>query len=65
MLASDPASLTDLDFYATRCFANSIEEIWGIPPVYQRGGGSIPIVSHMQNNPWRRKYPERFQPPRR
>lgn len=48
MLASDPASLTDLNFYATRCFATSIQEIWGIPPVYQRGGGSIPIVSHMQ-----------------
>lgn len=48
MLASDPASLTDLNFYATRCFARSIQEIWGIPPVYQRGGGSIPIVSHMQ-----------------
>ena len=48
MLASDPASLTDLNFYATKCFAHSIEETWGIPPVYQRGGGSIPIVSHMQ-----------------
>ena len=48
MLASDPASLTDLNFYATRCFAQSIQETWGIPPVYQRGGGSIPIVSHMQ-----------------
>ena len=48
MLASDPASLTDLNFYATRCFARSIQETWGIPPVYQRGGGSIPIVSHMQ-----------------
>ncbi len=48
MLASDPASLTDLNFYATRCFAESIQETWGIPPVYQRGGGSIPIVSHMQ-----------------
>ena len=48
MLASDPASLTDLNFYATRCFAKSIQEIWGLPPVYQRGGGSIPIVSHMQ-----------------
>ena len=48
MLASDPASLTDMNFYATRCFAKSIQEIWGIPPVYQRGGGSIPIVSHMQ-----------------
>ncbi|MDP2965713.1 MAG: dipeptidase [Pelolinea sp.] len=48
MLASDSASLTDMNFYATRCFAKSIQEIWGIPPVYQRGGGSIPIVSHMQ-----------------
>jgi acetylornithine deacetylase/succinyl-diaminopimelate desuccinylase-like protein len=48
MLASDPACLTDMNFYATRCFANSIQEIWGIAPVYQRGGGSIPIVSHMQ-----------------
>ncbi len=49
MLASDPASLADLNFYATRCFARSIEEIWGVPPVFQRGGGSIPIVLHMQN----------------
>ena len=48
MLASDPASLTDTNFYATRCFAKSIQEVWGVPPVYQRGGGSIPIVSHMQ-----------------
>jgi acetylornithine deacetylase/succinyl-diaminopimelate desuccinylase-like protein len=47
-LASDPASITDLDFYATRCLAESIEKVWGIPPVFQRGGGSIPIVSHMQ-----------------
>jgi acetylornithine deacetylase/succinyl-diaminopimelate desuccinylase-like protein len=47
-LASDPASITDLDFYATRCLAESIQEVWGIPPVFQRGGGSIPIVSHMQ-----------------
>jgi acetylornithine deacetylase/succinyl-diaminopimelate desuccinylase-like protein len=47
-LASDPASITDLDFYATRCLADSIQEVWGIPPVFQRGGGSIPIVSHMQ-----------------
>lgn len=47
-LASDPASLSDINFYATQCFAKSIEETWGVPPVYQRGGGSIPIVSHFQ-----------------
>jgi len=47
-LGGDPASITDLNFYATRCFADSIEEIWGKPPVFQRGGGSIPIVLHIQ-----------------
>jgi acetylornithine deacetylase/succinyl-diaminopimelate desuccinylase-like protein len=47
-LASDPASITDLDFYATRCLVESIKKVWGIPPVFERGGGSIPIVSHMQ-----------------
>lgn len=47
-MASDPASITDLDFYATRCMAESIEKVWGIPPIFQRGGGSIPIVSHLQ-----------------
>lgn len=47
-LSSDPASITDLDFFATRCLAESIEKIWGVPPVFERGGGSIPIVSHMQ-----------------
>ncbi|MEL7658621.1 MAG: dipeptidase, partial [Bacillota bacterium] len=48
MLSSDPASLTEIGFPATKCFAESIEKVWGVPPVYQRGGGSIPIVSHMQ-----------------
>lgn len=47
-LASDPASITDLEFFATRCLAESIERVWGMAPVFQRGGGSIPIVSHMQ-----------------
>ncbi len=47
-LSSDPASITDMNFYATQCLAESFEKIWGITPVFQRGGGSIPIVSHMQ-----------------
>ncbi len=49
-LSSDPASITDMDFLPTRCLAASFEKIWGIPPVFERGGGSIPIVSHMQNS---------------
>lgn len=47
-LASDPASISNIDSLGTRCFANSIEKVWGVSPVFQRGGGSIPIVSHMQ-----------------
>lgn len=48
MLSSDPASLTDINYPATKCFAESIEKVWGVKPVYQRGGGSIPIVAYMQ-----------------
>lgn len=48
-LASDPACITDPDYYAVRCFAESIQSVWGIKPVYQRAGGSIPIVSHFKS----------------
>ena len=48
-LSSDPASITDPDYYATRCFAESIKQVWGMEPVFQRGGGSIPIVTHIQS----------------
>ena len=48
-LSSDPAAITDMDFYATRCFTKSLVEIWGKPPVFKREGGSIPIVTHIQN----------------
>lgn len=48
MLSSDPACVTDPDFYAVKCFSESIEAIWDVEPVYLRGGGSIPIVSYMK-----------------
>ncbi len=47
--SSEPASLSDIHFYATQCFADSLQQVWGKPPVYERGGGSIPIVGHIQN----------------
>ena len=47
-LASDPASIADPDFYATQCFAKTLQKIWGKEPIYKREGGSIPIVSHFQ-----------------
>lgn len=46
--SSEPASLSDRNFYATRCFARSLEKVWGRPPVYARSGGSIPMVGHFQ-----------------
>ncbi len=49
MLSSDSAFITDPDFYAVGCFAQSIQAVWDVEPVYQRGGGSIPIVSYMKN----------------
>ena len=49
MLSSDPACVIERDFWATACFAQSLEEIWGTKPVYKREGGSIPIVSHMRD----------------
>jgi len=48
MLSSDPACITDPEYFAVRCFSESIEAIWGVEPVHQRGGGSIPIVSYMK-----------------
>jgi len=48
-LSSDPACITNPNFYATRCFAETLQTIWGKKPIYKREGGSIPIVSHMQN----------------
>ena len=48
-LASDPAVISDMDFYATRCFAKSLEDIFETKPIFKREGGSIPIVTHIQN----------------
>jgi len=48
-LSSDPACITNLDFYAVRCFAEALESVWSTEPVYLRGGGSIPIVSYFKS----------------
>ena len=49
MISSDPACVIERDFWATSCFASSLEAVWGKKPVFKREGGSIPIVSHMRN----------------
>jgi len=48
-LASDPACITDMDFYGTRALVKSLEKVMGKSPVFKREGGSIPIVTHFQN----------------
>ncbi len=48
-LASDPACVTDMDFYGTRALVKSLEKVMGKSPVFKREGGSIPIVTHFQN----------------
>jgi len=47
-MACDPACLTDLEFYGTKCFRESLKAVFGKTPVFLREGGSIPIVSHFQ-----------------
>jgi len=48
-LASDPACITSMDFYGTRCLVKSLEKVMGKTPVFKREGGSIPIATHFQN----------------
>ncbi len=47
-MAGGPACLTNLDQPGVLALANALESVWGIPPVYKREGGSIPVVQDMQ-----------------
>lgn len=43
-----PACFADRDSKATQALALALEKVWGKKPVYKREGGSVPIVSDMQ-----------------
>ncbi len=43
-----PACIADLDLPATRALAAAMQTVWGVPPVFKREGGSIPVVADMQ-----------------
>ena len=49
VLASAPASLTDVATPAIKAAAAAYEEVFGREPVYMREGGSIPVVSQFQS----------------
>ncbi len=48
-MASGPAAFTDPNHPAAISLAKALEAVWGTRPVYKREGGSIPVVSDMQN----------------
>jgi acetylornithine deacetylase/succinyl-diaminopimelate desuccinylase-like protein len=49
VMAGGPASVTDINQPGTRALARSMQAVWGKAPVFKREGGSIPVVSDMQN----------------
>jgi acetylornithine deacetylase/succinyl-diaminopimelate desuccinylase-like protein len=46
---SETPYVTDPFTPQARCFAQALESVWNVPPIYQREGGSIPIASNIQN----------------
>jgi acetylornithine deacetylase/succinyl-diaminopimelate desuccinylase-like protein len=47
-MGSGPASMADRNHPATQALFRALETVWGKRPVYKREGGSVPIVSDMQ-----------------
>lgn len=48
-LSSDSPSISDINHPATQAMARALEAAWGVPPLYKREGGSVPIVGKMQH----------------
>lgn len=44
-----PASAVNLESSVLRAAARSLEEVWGVPPIYRREGGSVPVVGLLQS----------------
>ena len=47
-MVGGPPCLTNPDLPETKAMAKALETVWGIPPVFKREGGSIPVVADMQ-----------------
>lgn len=47
-LASNPASLADLDIPAVKKLSEAMQTVWGKRPVFRRDGGSVPVVAHIK-----------------
>ncbi len=44
-----PAVISELDLPQVRSFAQALETVWGVAPLYKREGGSIPVVTDMRS----------------
>jgi len=44
-----PAVISELDLPQVRAFAQALEAVWGVAPLYKREGGSIPVVTDMRS----------------
>lgn len=42
-------SISERDGVGVRAMAKAFENVWGVVPLFTRGGGSIPVVAEMQN----------------
>jgi acetylornithine deacetylase/succinyl-diaminopimelate desuccinylase-like protein len=47
-MAGGPACLTNPNLPETKAMGRAMEKVWGVAPVLKREGGSIPVVSDMQ-----------------
>ncbi len=48
-MSGAPASITPRDSVGVKALAKALESVWGKPPLYYRVGGSVPVVSQMEN----------------
>ena len=48
-LAGSPASITDRELPAVQALVQAMEAVWEKRPLFRREGGSVPVVSHMQD----------------
>jgi acetylornithine deacetylase/succinyl-diaminopimelate desuccinylase-like protein len=48
-MAGSPASISDRNNAGVRAMSAALETVWKTRPFFQREGGSIPVVGHMQS----------------
>ncbi len=47
-LVGSPASISDRHSQGVEAMARAMESVWGKPPVFKREGGTVPVVSQLQ-----------------